>query len=65
VAQSETRVFLGGGGRIDRHTGEVWHEAAIEYALETGEEDRDAVDDDERWLWVDCEGSAEGHRDIR
>src|SRR5947209_14495668 len=28
------------GGRIDIRTGEVWPQAAIEYALQTGEEDR-------------------------
>ena len=29
------------GVRIDIRTGEVWHQAAIDYALETGEEDED------------------------
>src|SRR5437764_7009919 len=29
------------GGRIDIRTGEVWPQAAIEYVLETGEEDED------------------------
>ena len=29
------------GGRIDIRTGEVWSQAAIEYVLETGEEDED------------------------
>jgi hypothetical protein len=33
------------GGRIDIRTGEVWPQAAIEYVLETGEEDEDAADD--------------------
>ena len=50
------------GGRIDITTGEVWPQAAIEYALETGEEDEDTVDDPERWLAVHGEGSREGYR---
>jgi hypothetical protein len=36
------------GGRIDVRTGEVWSQAAIEYALETGAEDEDTADDPER-----------------
>jgi len=54
---------LHGGGRIDRHTGEVWHRAQIEYAVEIGEEDPDAEDPD-RWLWVECEGSRDSYRDM-
>jgi Uncharacterised protein family (UPF0158) len=52
------------GGRIDIRTGEVWHQAAIDYALETGEEDEDSADDPERWLAVHGEGSREGYRDM-
>jgi len=52
------------GGRIDITTGEVWHQAAIDYALETGEEDEDSADDPERWLAVHGEGSREGYRDL-
>ena len=52
------------GGRIDIRTGEVWPRAAIDYALETGEEDEDTVDDPERWLPVHGEGSREGYRDM-
>jgi hypothetical protein len=52
------------GGRIDIRTGEVWPQAAIEYALETGEEDEDTVDDPERWLAVHGEGSHQGYRDM-
>jgi hypothetical protein len=52
------------GGRIDIRTGEVWPQAATEYALETGEEDEDTVDDPERWLPVYGEGSREGYRDM-
>jgi hypothetical protein len=52
-----------GGGRIDLTTGEVWPESAIEYAEEVGEIDEDD-DDPGRWLWVDCEGSHDGYRDM-
>jgi Uncharacterised protein family (UPF0158) len=52
------------GGRIDIKTGEVWPQAAIEYALESGEEDEDSADDPERWLAVHGEGSREGYRDM-
>jgi hypothetical protein len=55
---------LGGGGRIDRQTGEVWHRAAIEYAQEEGEEDPDESDDPEQWICVECEGSRDGYRDM-
>jgi len=54
---------FGGGGRIDRQTGEIWTEAAIEYAEEQGE-DLD-TDDEDRWLWVGPEGSADGYRDMQ
>ncbi len=52
-----------GGGRIDIRTGEVWPQSAIEYAEEVGEIDEDD-DDPERWLWVHCEGSHDGYRDM-
>ena len=55
---------LTAGGRIDVRTGEVWPQAAIEYALETGQEDEDSADDPERWLPVHGEGSREGYRDM-
>src|SRR5581483_10140199 len=55
---------FGGGGGIDRQTGEVWSQSAIEYAEEMGEEDPD-TDDEDRWLWVDCEGSGDGYRDMQ
>jgi hypothetical protein len=42
----------------------VWPRAAIEYAVESGEEDEDTVDDPERWLAVDGAGSREGYRDM-
>ena len=52
------------GGRIDIRTGEAWSQAAIEYSLETGEEDEESIDDPERWLPVHGEGSREGYRDM-
>jgi hypothetical protein len=52
-----------GGGRIDLRTGAVWPQPMIEYAAEAGEIDEDD-DDPERWLWVDCEGSHDGYRDM-
>jgi len=52
------------GGRIDLATGEVWPRAAIDYVLETGEEDPDGGDDPDRWLAVWGEGSREGYRDM-
>lgn len=52
-----------GGGRIDLRTGEVWPQSAIEYAEEVGEID-EGDDDLERWLWVECEGSHDGYRDM-
>jgi Uncharacterised protein family (UPF0158) len=52
------------GGRIDLQTGEVWPKSVIEYAVEMGEEDEDESDDRDRWLWVDCEGSRPGYRDM-
>ncbi|GAB3243079.1 UPF0158 family protein [Nocardioides dilutus] len=51
-----------GGGRVDRRTGEVWPEAAMD-AFEEDEEEED-VDDDERWVWVDSQGSRAGYRDM-
>ena len=52
-----------GGGRIDLHTGEVWPQAAIDYAREQGEQDPDEEDPD-RWLAVWCEGSRDAYRDM-
>jgi hypothetical protein len=55
-----------GGGRVDLRTGEVWPAAAIEYAQDTGELDDEESDeeDDDRWLWVPCQGSRDGYRDM-
>ena len=44
-------------------TGQVWPEFAIDYAEETGEDLGD-VHDRERWLYVGCEGSRDGYRDM-
>ena len=38
-----------GGGRVDLATGEVWPQPAI---------------DPDKWLWVHCEGSRDGYRDM-
>lgn len=55
---------LNGGGRIDLRTGEVWPQVAIEYAEEVGQFDEDELEDDERWLWVECEGSHAAYADM-
>jgi hypothetical protein len=52
-----------GDGRVDLVTGQVWPESAIDYAEESGEELADA-DDPNRWLYVGCEGSQGGYRDM-
>ena len=52
-----------GGGQIDLRTGEVWPQSAIEYGIESGEEDED-FDDPDRWLSVHSEGSRAGYRDM-
>ncbi|MGB8022597.1 MAG: UPF0158 family protein [Candidatus Nanopelagicales bacterium] len=51
------------GGRIDLSTGEVWPQSALDYAIESGEIDEDD-DDPARWMWVECEGSRAGYRDM-
>jgi hypothetical protein len=53
-----------GGGRIDLRTGEVWHRAVIEYEQEMGNEDPDEDEDPDRWLYIECEGSRYGYRDM-
>ncbi len=52
-----------GGGQIDLRTGEVWPQAAIDYAREPGEGDLDDEDPD-RWLPVWCEGSRAAYGDM-
>ena len=53
-----------GGGRLDLLTGQMWPQAAIDYALETSEQDDAQADDPARWLWVHCEGSSAGYHDM-
>jgi Uncharacterised protein family (UPF0158) len=57
-----------GGGRVDLETGEVWPVPSVDYAWEIGQEeedeDEDESDDPDRWLWVHCEGSRDGYRDM-
>lgn len=53
-----------GGGRIDRQTGEVWPQPAIDYAVEMGDEDQGESESSERWLRVECLGSVESYRDM-
>ncbi len=52
-----------GGGRIDLRTGEVWPQAAIDFAREEGEDDPHDEDPD-RWLPVSCEGSRAAYGDM-
>jgi Uncharacterised protein family (UPF0158) len=47
-----------GGGRIDLTTGECWPQS-----VEDGYDDG-AEDEEDRWLYVACEGSREGYRDM-
>jgi len=50
---------------VDLATGEVRPQSALDYAEEVGEEADGAEDDDpDRWLWVHCEGSRSGYRDM-
>lgn len=53
------------GGWIDLRTGEVWSQAAIDYAVEAGEADPEDVEDTEHWLAVRGEGSRDGYRDMQ
>jgi Uncharacterised protein family (UPF0158) len=55
---------MDGGGRVDLATGEVWPAPAVDYAREIGQEDEDESDDADKWLWVHCEGSRDGYRDM-
>ncbi len=52
-----------GDGRIDRRTGEVWAQVAIDDARDEGDEDPDDEDPD-RWLAVWCEGSHAAYGDM-
>ena len=52
-----------GGGRIDRLTGEIWPQPAIDYAVEMGDEDESESESSKRWLRVECLGSVESYRE--
>lgn len=53
-----------GGGRIDLATGQVWPDPAFEYRDALSEEEEDELEDPDKWLWVHCEGSRDGYRDM-
>ena len=53
-----------GGGRIELATGQVWPDAAFEYGSALSEEEEDELEDPGKWLWVHCEGSRDGYRDM-
>lgn len=54
---------LMGGGAIDLKSGEVWPQSVLENFEEISDDDLD-LDDDERWLLVDSDGSRSGYRDM-
>jgi len=53
-----------GGGYLDRVTGEVLPEIALEDGGADEIEGFDA-EDTNRWMYVDCEGSRDGYRDMQ
>ncbi|GAA1911913.1 UPF0158 family protein [Nocardioides marmoribigeumensis] len=53
-----------GGGAVELATGAVWPRSAIDDAMEEGELEEDDLDSD-AWLWVQCEGSRDGFRDMQ
>jgi hypothetical protein len=53
-----------GGGQIDLRTGEVWPQAAMDYASGIGKLGEEDLDDPDRWLAVSCEGSRDAYRDM-
>lgn len=52
-----------GAGGIELITGQVWPGSALDDAQETGEELPD-LEDPERWLTVECQGSHDGYGDM-
>jgi len=52
-----------GGGRIDLATGEVWPAPAVDMRGRSAE-DKDESDDPDKWLWMHCEGSRDGYKDM-
>ena len=55
---------MDGGGRVDLAAGDVWPAPAVDYAREIRQEDEDESNDADKWLWVHCEGSRDGYRDM-
>jgi hypothetical protein len=55
---------LQGGGRIELATGQVWPDLAFEDRSVLSEEEEDEMEDPDKWLWVHCEGSRDGYRDM-
>lgn len=55
---------LQGGGRIELATGQVWPDLAFEDRSVLSEEEEDELEDPDKWLWVHCEGSRDGYRDM-
>jgi hypothetical protein len=55
---------LQGGGRIELATGRVWPDVAFEDRSMLSEEEKDELEDPDKWLWVHCEGSRDGYRDM-
>lgn len=53
-----------GGGQLDLRTGEIWPQAAIDYAMEIGELGEEDLEDRDRWLTVWREGSRNAYRDM-
>jgi len=53
-----------GGGRIEVATGQVWPDPAFRYGSVLSEEEQDELEDPGKWLWVHCEGSRDGYRDM-
>jgi hypothetical protein len=53
-----------GGGRIELATGQIWPDAAFEYRSALSEAEEDELEDPDKWLWVHCEGSRDGYRDM-
>jgi len=55
-----------GGGLLDLHTGQVWPQAAIDYAHDNSGEIAGAPDQDDpdRWLSVQCEDSHDSYHDM-
>lgn len=53
-----------GGGRIELATGHVCPDAAFGDWSVLSEEEGDELEDPDKWLWVHCEGSRDGYRDM-